>query len=65
MVNFGTLTAEIRWRVWGSPANFNRFLVLALLLHWRRSTQVKDTLQDVWLSLGLVQCMYIFGALAP
>jgi len=62
MVNFGTLTAEIRWRVWGSPANFNRFLVLALLLHWRRSTQVSDTLQDVWLSPNV--CTFL-GVLPP
>jgi len=27
------LTAEIRWRVWGTPANFNGFRVLAALLH--------------------------------
>jgi len=33
MVNFGLLTAEISWRVWGTPANFNGFLVLAALLH--------------------------------
>jgi len=33
MVNFGPLTAEIRWRVWGTPANFNGFRVLAALLH--------------------------------
>jgi len=32
MVNFGLLMAEIRWRVWGTPANFNGFLVLAALL---------------------------------
>ena len=32
MVNFGLLTAEIR-RVWGTPANFNGFRVLAALLH--------------------------------
>jgi len=25
MVNFGPLTAEIRWRVWGTLANFNGF----------------------------------------
>jgi len=29
MVNFGLLTAEICWRVWGTPANFNGFHVLA------------------------------------
>jgi len=33
MVNFGLLTAEIRWRVWGTPANFNGFRVFAALLH--------------------------------
>ena len=33
MVNFGLLTAEIRWRVWGTPANFNGFHVTAALLH--------------------------------
>ena len=29
MVNFGLLTAETYWRVWGTPANFNWFRVLA------------------------------------
>ena len=33
MVNFGLLAAEICWRVWGTPANFNGFRVLAVLLH--------------------------------
>jgi len=33
MLNFGLLTAEICWRVWGNPANFNGFHVLAALLH--------------------------------
>jgi len=33
MVNFGILTAEIFWRVWGTPATFNWFRVLAALLH--------------------------------
>jgi len=34
MVNFGgPLTAEINSGVWGTPANFNGFRVLALLLH--------------------------------
>ena len=32
MVNFGPLAAEICWRVWGIPANFNGFHVLAALL---------------------------------
>jgi len=33
IVNFGLLTAEIRWRVWVTPSNFNDFRVLAALLH--------------------------------
>jgi len=33
MVNVGPLTAEICWRVLGTPANFNGFRVLAALLH--------------------------------
>ena len=33
MMNLGLLTAEICWRVWGTPVNFNGFRVLAALLH--------------------------------
>jgi len=33
MVNFGPLAAEIVALVWGTPANFNGFRVLAALLH--------------------------------
>jgi len=33
MVNFGPLVAQIDWRVWGTPANFNRFRILATLLN--------------------------------
>jgi len=33
MVNFGSLPPEIGPVVWGTPANFNRFHVLAALLH--------------------------------
>jgi len=32
-VNFGPLTAEIGSTIWGTPANFNWFRVLAALLH--------------------------------
>jgi len=31
MVNFGPLATQICWRVWGTPANFNGFCVLAAL----------------------------------
>jgi len=33
MVNFGLQTAEICWRVWGTPANFTGFRILTALLH--------------------------------
>ena len=37
MANFGSLTAAIGWRVWGTPATFNGFHILAALLHGTRS----------------------------
>jgi len=45
MVNFGLLTAEICWRVWGTPANFNGFCVLAALLHGTLVVGVSQTLR--------------------
>ena len=33
MTNFGSLTAEISSGVWGTPANFSGFRILAALLH--------------------------------
>jgi len=33
MVNFGSLTADICWRVWGTTTYFNGFRVFAALLH--------------------------------
>jgi len=65
MVSFGPLTAEICWRVWGTPANFNRFRVLPSLLQRRRSPEANQTLDDVWPSPGLVHCIYIFGGSCP
>jgi len=65
MVNFGPLTAEICWRVWDTTANFNRFQVLALLLHRSRLAEVNKTLQDVWPSPGLEHHVYIFGGSCP
>jgi len=43
--NFGPLTAEIGSRVWGTPAHFNGFRVLAALLH---DTPVKGFSQNLW-----------------
>ena len=45
MLNFGLLTAEICWRVWGTPANFNSFRVLAALLHGTLVVGVSQTLR--------------------
>ena len=45
IVNFGLLMAEICWRVWGTPANFNGFRVLAALLHGTLVVGVSQTLR--------------------
>jgi len=61
MVNFGLLTAEICWRVWATPVNFNGFRVLLSLLQRRRLPKANQTLRDVWPSPGLVHYVYTFG----
>ena len=43
MVNFGPLAAEIVSLVWGTPANFNGFRVLAALLHGTLIVGVSQT----------------------
>jgi len=45
MVNSGPLVAEIVLLVWGTPANFNGFRVLAALLH---GTLVVGVSQTFW-----------------
>ena len=45
MVNFGLLAAEIGPVVWGTPANFNGFRVLAELLHGSQVVGVSQTLR--------------------
>ena len=45
MVNFGPLAAEIDWRVWGTPPNFNWFCVLAALLHATLVVRISQTLR--------------------
>ena len=52
-MNFGQPAAEIGSLVWGIPANFNWFRVLASSLQRRQSTEANQTLHDVWLSRGL------------
>jgi len=65
MVNFGLRTTETSWRVWGTPANFNGFRVLTLLLQRRRSPEVNQTLHDLWPSPALIHYIYIFGGSCP
>jgi len=45
MVNFGPQAAEIISLVWGTPANFNRFHVLAALLHGTLVVGISQTLR--------------------
>jgi len=45
MVNFGLPAAEIGPVVWGTPANFNGFRVLAALLHGSQVLGVSQTLR--------------------
>jgi len=64
MVNFGLLTAEICWRVWGTPANFNQFLVLGLLT---APTWLDGGQQNFagCLAVSWAGTLYIFRALGP
>jgi len=41
----GGPAAEIGWRVWGTPANFNGFRILAALLHGTIVVGVSQTLE--------------------
>jgi len=43
MVNFGLLAGEICWRVWGTPANFSGFRILAALLHGTLVVSISET----------------------
>jgi len=45
MVNFGPLAAEIGSLVWGIPAHFNGFRVLAALVHDTVAMGVSQTLR--------------------
>jgi len=61
MVNIGPLMAEIGLGVWGTPANFSGFRILASLLHLRRLTEVNQTFHDIWPFSGLLHYIYIWG----
>jgi len=59
MVNFGLLAAEIGWPVWGTPANFNWFCVLAALLHY--CTASSSGLQPNFAALNRGRHLYSAG----
>ena len=62
MVNVGPLTAEICSLVWGAPANFNRFRVLASLLQQRRSPNFARCLAVSWAGTLYI---FFFGSSCP
>jgi len=64
MANFCPLTAEIGCRVWGTPATFSGFHVLASLLQRRHSPEANQTLHDVCHLLGWYTVYTFSGALA-
>jgi len=49
----------------GHPSKFQRFPVLASLLHRCLSMEANQTLHDVWLTPWLVHYVYILGAVVP
>ena len=65
MVNFGPLAAEIGSLVWGTPADFNGFRVLASLLQRRRSTEANQTYTIFDRLLGWYTIYTFSGALVP
>jgi len=65
MANFGPLAAGNVSLVWGTPANFNGFPVLASLLQRRRSTEANQTLHNVWPSPAWLHYIYIFSSCCP
>jgi len=65
---YGKLRSTNSWdwfRSFGAPRQISAFRVLASLLHWPRSLEVKQTLHDVWPSPGLVHYIYIFWGSCP
>ena len=62
MANFDFLAAEICWRVWDTPANFNGFHVLAALQHGSLVVGVSQTVRRMAITLGIGQhfCFLLF-----
>jgi len=62
MVNVGQLAAEIGLPVWGTPANFNRFRVLAALLHGTLNIFLRHCV--VYFQTGNVYCAFVDASTA-
>jgi len=66
IVNFGPLTAEIGWQVWGTPGKFKRVSRLSFVTAATSLTGGQPkTLHDRWPSPGLYAVYSFLGALAP
>ena len=62
MVNFSLLSAELCWQVWGTPANFHGFCVLAALLHGTLVVGIIQTLRHWTESASYIrQCSHHVG----
>jgi len=62
MMNFGSLRAEIDWRVWGTPKNFNGFRVLA---YCTDVAQQRSTKLCMMFGRPLAGALYFWGILSP
>jgi len=65
VVNFRPLMAEIGSGVWGTPANFNRFRVIASLVHRRRSTEAKPNFARCLAEWAATQYIHFWRLLRP
>ena len=60
MVNFGLLTAEIRWRVWGTPCKFQWLSCLGSITA-RHSTDSSSWRQPNFAALNIGRHLYAAG----
>jgi len=71
MVNFGPLAAEIVSLVWGTPANFNGFHILAALLHSQTAASNRGRhlysagRPSRWALAHISSCIYICVLYSP
>jgi len=65
MVNCGSLTAEISWRVWGTPANFNGFFASWLCYCADVALRRSAKLCTMFVHFLGWYTIYIFGGCCP